>query len=197
MGEYGFFGFGDDDGSDAYRMEHRPADPEGGAPLYDLTARGIYPADIYSPMGGLYYGHGQDRAEDEAVVRLAAAYRGKPAGRVKIYRAIQKIPSRAEELHELEKLRAQWMRRGQPRNAPFSSYDMLVATMERIAAMPETAAPSPTFRAGDWVTIWKPYAAQHARYFEGRGKVITKTVRADELWTDGNSIYEFGYWPRA
>lgn len=188
----GFGGFEDDD----YRMEHRPPDPDGGAPLFDLTALGVYPADIYGPMGGMYYGHGADRAEDEAVVRLAAAYRGKPSAKVKIYRAIQKIPSRAEELHELDTIRRAWLRRGKPRNAPFANYDMLLTTIERVAAMPEREGPPPTFRPGDWVTIWKPYAQQHAKYFEGRGRVITKTVRADELFTDGNSIYEYGYWPR-
>jgi hypothetical protein len=181
---------------DDYRMEHRPASPEGGAPLYDLTANGVYPADVYGPKGGLYYGDGADRGEDNAIVALAASYRGKPSKTVKIYRAVPRVPSREDVLRELEKTRAQWLRRDKPRGTSFPSYDALVDEIERVRSLPEVPSPRITINEGDWVTIWKPYANQHARGFGRHGKVITKTVRADELWTDGNSIYEWGYWPR-
>jgi hypothetical protein len=48
--------------------------------------------------------------------------------------------------------------------------------------------------AGDWVTINLDYATQHGRRF-GKYKILRKQVKASELFTDGNSIHEFGYQP--
>lgn len=49
---------------------------------------------------------------------------------------------------------------------------------------------------GDWVTINPDYARQHGEgTLRGDYKVISKTVRADDIYTDGNSIHEFGYAP--
>ncbi len=50
--------------------------------------------------------------------------------------------------------------------------------------------------ASDWVTISRSYAALHGRSsLAGDHKIISKTVKAGELFTDGNSILEWGYWP--
>lgn len=48
---------------------------------------------------------------------------------------------------------------------------------------------------GDWVTINKDYAIDHGRRQFNGGKILTKTVKAKEIFTDGNSIHEFGYDP--
>lgn len=51
---------------------------------------------------------------------------------------------------------------------------------------------------GDWVTIYKPYAAQHARgHLERGAQILALKVRARDLWTNGDSIYEWGYHPAA
>jgi hypothetical protein len=50
--------------------------------------------------------------------------------------------------------------------------------------------------ASDWVTINKQYAAIHGeRTLGGDYKIITKVVPAKHLYTDANSIHEFGYDP--
>ena len=51
--------------------------------------------------------------------------------------------------------------------------------------------------AGDWVSTDRDYAEMHgARMFGDKGyKVLTKEVKAGELITEGNSIYEFVYSP--
>jgi hypothetical protein len=50
--------------------------------------------------------------------------------------------------------------------------------------------------AGDWVTINKQYAVTHGkRTLGGDYKIITKVVPAKHLYTDANSIHEFGYDP--
>lgn len=49
---------------------------------------------------------------------------------------------------------------------------------------------------GDWVTINKRYAIQHGKSnLDGEYTVLSKTVPAKHLYTDGNSIHEWGYDP--
>jgi len=54
---------------------------------------------------------------------------------------------------------------------------------------------------GDWVTTIKSYAEDHAYTGYGAmgnesGKVISKTVKAKDIYTNGDSIMEWGYAPR-
>lgn len=50
--------------------------------------------------------------------------------------------------------------------------------------------------AGDWVTICREYAILHGRSsLRGSHRILTMTVRAKELYTEGNSIHEWGYNP--
>lgn len=49
---------------------------------------------------------------------------------------------------------------------------------------------------GDWVTINKNYARDHGEgWLEGNYDIISKVVSAKDLYTDGNSIHEWGYDP--
>lgn len=51
---------------------------------------------------------------------------------------------------------------------------------------------------GDWVTLFRPYATTHSYIDENPEndyKILSKTVKASELYTDGNSIYEWGWDP--
>jgi hypothetical protein len=46
------------------------------------------------------------------------------------------------------------------------------------------------------VTLNRSYAVEHGRSnLNNRYKILTKTVRAKDLWTDGNSLLEWGYTP--
>tara|TARA_B100000809_G_C15126164_1_gene526305 strand:- start:869 stop:1828 length:960 start_codon:yes stop_codon:yes gene_type:complete len=50
--------------------------------------------------------------------------------------------------------------------------------------------------AGDWVAILPGYAANHGRrYDNGDSHILCKEVSPSEVFTDGNSIHEFGYSP--
>ena len=50
---------------------------------------------------------------------------------------------------------------------------------------------------GNWVTIDRQYAKDHGDgALNGQYKIIKKTVRADELFTNGDSIQEWGYDPK-
>lgn len=47
---------------------------------------------------------------------------------------------------------------------------------------------------GDWVTLSKKYAQEHGEgALNGNYKIISEKVPAKKLFTDANSIYEFGY----
>ena len=48
---------------------------------------------------------------------------------------------------------------------------------------------------GDWVTPSRRYAVEHGMRFAGGSKVISQVVSAKQLFTDGNSLHEWGYDP--
>lgn len=57
-------------------------------------------------------------------------------------------------------------------------------------------APTATINAGDWVTPNRDYAKGHGEStLQGEYKIVAKRVKAKEIYTDGNSIHEFGYDP--
>jgi len=50
---------------------------------------------------------------------------------------------------------------------------------------------------GDWVTLSKDYAKNHGESVLGEDyKIISQKVKAKELWTNADSIHEFGYHPQ-
>lgn len=50
---------------------------------------------------------------------------------------------------------------------------------------------------GDWVTINQQYARMHGEHaLNGKYKIIKKSVYARDIYTDGNSIHEWGYDPQ-
>lgn len=48
---------------------------------------------------------------------------------------------------------------------------------------------------GDWVTIIREYAEGHGEGIRGGFKVVEAEARAGDLFTEGNSILEYGWWP--
>ena len=47
---------------------------------------------------------------------------------------------------------------------------------------------------GDWVTINRQYAKQHGESnLGGKYEIISKKVPARKLFTEANSVHEFGY----
>ncbi len=54
-----------------------------------------------------------------------------------------------------------------------------------------------TINPGDWVTTVKSYADEHGfrQYDEGEYTVLSQKVKAKEIYTEGNSLFEWGYDP--
>ena len=69
-----------------YSGEHGAPDHESGAPLWDVTRNGIYPADFYGPNGRRYYGIGDN--SDATAFYLVDRFHNIPDGFLSIYRAI-------------------------------------------------------------------------------------------------------------
>lgn len=149
-----------------YRMMHQ-APGKDSAPLYDLTLNGVYPKDVYSTLEHYVDGADYDY-ESLAKIRM---FKNKPESWVTIYRA---VPVAVAKNHK--KQSNKWLK------------DPSTVGTTR----PQIIHP------GDWVTLSQKYAKLHALDLEGRnkhGKVVSKKVKAKQIFTDGNSINEWGYNP--
>jgi hypothetical protein len=53
-----------------------------------------------------------------------------------------------------------------------------------------------SINAGDWVSLSKDYAKTHGESaLKGNYKILEQKVKAKDLWTNADSIHEFGYHP--
>jgi GNAT superfamily N-acetyltransferase len=84
-GVLAFFRTAEDEEDTSYRMQHRPPDDDYGAPLHDLSGGGLIPEDVYTHPH--YYGDMSDSSVRDAH-HVIQRMRGKPEGKVKIYRAV-------------------------------------------------------------------------------------------------------------
>ena len=115
-----------------------------------------------------------------------------------MYRAVPVTRSNAEKIAELEAQKAAYLRRnivpaGQPEKG---FYDRASNEIERLKKLPEQEVSVPSINEGDWVTINRDYAKAHGEgALSGEYKIVTKKVKAKDLYTNGDSIHEFGYWP--
>lgn len=187
----------------SYRGSHTAPDSSFGAPLYDLTGGGqMYPADIYSSKAAQIYGGGVPY--DQKAFSIAQQYKDKPNALVTIYRAVPKDISNSEKLATLEKQMAAYMKRGTlPKDADnYSSgskwYDAAYEKREQLRKMPdEPTSDINTINAGDWVTLTREYAKDHGESaLKGEYKILSKKVKAKEVFTNADSIHEFGYQPQ-
>uniref|UniRef100_A0A6M3JE89 Large polyvalent protein associated domain-containing protein n=1 Tax=viral metagenome TaxID=1070528 RepID=A0A6M3JE89_9ZZZZ len=186
-----------------YYGGHRPPGPDGGAPLHDLTGGGdIYPDDIYGPMAAQYYGHGgSDKAIDTQTIGIIQRMRGKPEASVSIYRAVPDDITVADKIAKYEAHQKHIMRHGEvPPNADTylgrsEYYEFISNELDKLREMPQDEKPV-GISSGDWVTINRNYAVEHGEgALLGNYKIIRRNVKAKEIFTNGDSIHEFGYWP--
>ena len=191
--------------NDDYKGTHTAPNKED-APLHDLT--NTYPDDIYSDKGVLYYGDGSPfDGESISIIRSA---KGKPNLSVKIFRA---VPDANKETNKKIKYYASLIYyTNKVGFAPIASKDMFASELyaklgrdknkfiehleKEITQLESKRENKITINSGDWVTINRQYAVLHgAASLDGNYKILSKTVRAKELFTDGNSIHEWGYDP--
>lgn len=149
------------------------------------------------------------KAADDAYVKTQATS-SKPVVTDEDYRGLHTAPTRSSgaPLHALTQTypddiyssrASQYYGHGEPRDAAvvslaqsFKGRPHQMVTVYR--AVPKNAKGG--INAGDWVTIDRPYAKSHGESaLRGDYKILSKRVRANEIFTNGDSIYEWGYDP--
>ena len=185
-----------------YRGIHRAPDASNGAPLHDVT--GIYPDDFYTLSfidAPRFYGDGY--SFDAFSINLIRSLHGKPHAAVKVYRAIPKVITNQEKINDLESQKRYILKYGRLPSGISGSldksqyYEKISNEIERLKLLqPVVAAPRVAINKGDWETINRQYAVDHGRgNLRGSYRILSKTVLAKELYTDGNSVHEWGYNP--
>lgn len=182
---------------DTYKGEHEAPDHTNGSPLHNLN--GIYPEDIYSSHGGKYYGDGSPY--DHESMNVIQNARDKPNAKIKVYRAVPLVMTHSEKINDLENQKRYILKTGKVPTGVKTSlnsskyYDKISDDLENLHKnVPSEEHPKITINSGDWVTGSRAYAVAHGRdNLNNSFRVLSKTVPAKHLYTDGNSIHEFGY----
>lgn len=199
---------------DVYAGEHEAPTKDSGAPLYNVS--GIYPDDIYSSDALRMYGSGNEDGTDIESINIIQSCKGRPNKGVKIYRAVpdfnKDITKQLKELYYILSYRDRYpffppknnlvkdLENKYPVGDEYS-YDeqqklVLQDLKNKVEELEKDKIKSIKINAGDWVTISKRYAIQHGRdNLRNSYKIISKTVPAKTLYTDGNDVNEWGYSP--
>lgn len=196
-----------------YKGEHTaPSKAQGYSSIDDLY--NAYGDDIYKPNAVQYYGDGYPY--DNLAIEIMQKAKGKPNKPIKIYRAIPdfnyEIKEKIKELlkinqyydkfnffplnnHIIENLQNKY---------PIEKYSyneqtklILQDIFKQVNELKNQLENNKiTINNGDWVTTTLQYAKSHGKtQLNNKYKVISKVVPASTLYTDGNSIHEFGYNP--
>lgn len=178
-----------------YRGYHTAPTSED-SPMYDVT--NSFGEDMYTNKAlRMFGGYGSYDAYSIALIQRA---RNKPNMPVKIYRAVPAVLTNQEKINDYEKQKAYILKTGKlPKdvdNWQNSSeyYDYISNEIDKLKSLPQEQETKTKINSGDWVTINPAYAKVHGKgNLENKFKVLTKTVKAKNLFTDGNSIHEWGY----
>lgn len=179
----------------AYRGEHKAPDQENGSPLHEVT-KTIYPPDFYTlsfDKALQYYGSGDDVSDRESLSAILSA-KGKANAKVKVYRAVPKYigevdPAKNKEIEDRIEKYSKLVRQN-----PWSE-DFKKQLEQALSERPQQIS---SINAGDWVTPSRSYAVDHGESaLNGEYRILSKSVPASHLFTEGNSLSEFGYNPPA
>jgi len=194
-----------------YQGEHEAPDKESGYPLYDVS--GVYP-DIKT-NGNDYIFDTYDRE----CLSIILSIQGKPNALVKVYRAVpdinKDVKTQISKLYNLIHYKSQYgffpLRKVNPliskyedkysteENGYIYDYDETNQRIENdikndIKILVDKLQKPIKINPGDWVSLSLGYAKEHGvNNLRNKYKIISKTVKAKNLFTDGNSLSEVGY----
>lgn len=190
-------------------FHNAPTKENGDAPLYNLTD--VYPDDIYSNKGARMYGDYGGDIRDMRIINILNSAKGKPNYPIKIYRAVPDInyelKQKIKPLLDVYNYYIRWkffpMKNDIVHNLEDKyedySYDeqqqlILKDLDNQITELQQQLKKPLKINDGDWVTIDREYAKEHGENnLNNKYKIISKTVKAKNLYSEGNSIYEWGY----
>lgn len=179
----------------AYRGTHKAPDQENGSPLHEVT-KTIYPPDFYTlPFDKAlqYYGSGDDVSDRESLSAILSA-KGNKNAKVKVYRAVPNYVGKVDlaKTKEIEDRIEKYSKL--VRQNPWSE-DFKKQLEQALSERPQQIS---SINAGDWVTPSRSYAVDHGESaLNGDYRILSKSVPASHLFTEGNSLSEFGYNPPA
>jgi hypothetical protein len=182
---------------DDYRMDHTAPDKTSGVPIYDISD--YYPDDIFGPKGVRYYGHGVPY--DNLAISILRQVKGKPNAAVKIYRSVPTTLSNVDKIthyqtHQKYIAKTGKLPKGVDNWSNSAEYnDYLSNEIDRLSNLPDDSETKYTINPGDWVTTVLQYAKDHGKSHIGKFKILSKTVPAKHVYTQGDSIHEYGYDP--
>lgn len=208
-----------------YKGEHTAPDKESGSPLYDVTLNGIYPEDIYSNNALQYYGAGESYDYESISIinsyrnrpnRPITIYRAVPDLNKKENQEIKDLVDILNYKHKFgffpfsgnkksynmsfKKIRDKHDEEFQSsENMSYDEYDTILYKKinDKISELKSQLKKPFKINKGDWVTISKQYAIDHGRHsLNNNYKITQKSVYARDIYTDGNSIHEWGYDPQ-
>lgn len=168
-------------------------------PAYDVSQMfpGIYTSSFSKALRE--YGTGSD--SDPESLQIIRNIHNNPDAKVKIYRAVEK--GLRDQITDLKQDRKYIKQNGSvppwadvPPNTADEYTEFVESQIDNLGSV-NGATIQPSINVRDWVTLTKRYAEDHGELAIPNGfTVISKTVMAKDLFTDGNSIHEFGYDPK-
>lgn len=195
---------------DNYRGSHS-APSTNSSPMHDLVD--TYPDDIYGNDAARLYFHYRDNRDVQAIHIIQSA-RNKPNLPIKIYRAVPDvnydIKTKLKPLLNIVNYQSQWNHFPAKTQIVWDlqdkysidnhSYDeqqklILNDINNQIEELQAQQQKQISINNGDWVTTHRDYAKEHGKsHLNNQYKIISKTVPAQHLYTDGNDIFEWGYY---
>lgn len=180
-----------------YRGEHHAPNKDD-SPMYDVTNE--YGEDIYDNIEKAVRYFGAYRPYDSYSIGLIQSARNKPNMRVKIYRAVPAVLTNQEKINDYEKQKKYILKTGRlPQGVDnwkdkSEYYDYISNEIEKLKTLPAEQESKTQINSGDWVTINPAYAKEHGKSnLNNKYRILSKTVFAKNLFTDGNDIHEWGY----
>lgn len=179
-----------------YRGMHEAPDRTSGAPINDLTD--IYPDDIYDSEALSLYSSGYENL-DSTALSIIRSLKDKPEATVRIYRAVPS--SNSKKLEKLLSQKRYMQRYGKvPPGARTyldrsEYYERISQEIERLSNLPKEKLDR-KINPGDWITITRGYAKLHGETNLLDGfEIISARVKAKDIYTNGDSLQEWGYDP--
>lgn len=181
-----------------YRGEHQAPHASDGysSPIHNMS--NSFGEDIYTSNAARYFGTGDPN--DQLAVNIIQSLRNRPNATITIYRSIPRILTVSEKIDELEKHKAFILKYGKlPKgvdNWQNSSqyYDFIYDELKRLKDTPKQDEKLNAINDGDWITTVKQYAIDHGKAHLGNNfKILSKKVKAKNVYGNGDSIMEFGY----
>lgn len=181
-----------------YRGEHTAPGPDSDdSPMHNVEDK--FGDDIYGPQAVRMFGYHE--TYDQYSIFLIQNAHNKPNMKVKIYRAVPKVITNQEKIDDYQKRMKYILKTGKLPNDvdnwPNTSeyYEWLDDEIKNLEANP-TDEEKVKINPGDWVTINFQYAKEHGQAHLGnKFRILSKTVTAKDLYTNGDDVNEWGYFP--